>query len=435
MLRGRSGAATWGGQGADMIGPIRKLLASPKMLALADQVIVSASNFLTTLIAARLLPVDDFGRFSLAIMGTLFAANLHRAVFTQPMNVLGATEAMPQLASRMLALLRAQVFAIPLAAVFLGVLSYKLFPELGLLLAVVAYIASYFLQELLRRYWYTRGQQKRALFNDMISYGGQLLVLITAQALWGLSGAGIFAVMGATSLLAFVVGLRKIDMPHPVEHQPLGQVMAQHWGIAKWLILTVLAVWGAGQVYPFLIASLGPAVVATFSASRNILNVVGILVQSFGNYLPGRAALLLKQQGKFALRKHMLRTLAQAGMAALTLFGMVMWLAQPLLHLLYGGTYDHAAHLLRILTVGASCTILGSALGAYTLAMQDSRSSFLSNLGATVMTFTVGLWLIREYGVEGAAVATSLSLATAMLLQGMFVLIRYRRLPTGVGHA
>lgn len=418
-----------------MTGPTRKLLASPKMVALADQVIVSACNFLTTLIAARLLPVDDFGRFSLAIMGTLFAANMHRAILTQPMNVLGAAEGLPQLASRILALLKAHVIAIPLAAAFLAALSYKLFPDVGLLVAVVFYMASFFLQELLRRYWYVRGQLKRALVNDTISYGGQLLVLLTVQAVWGLSGAGVFAIMAATSLLAFLVGLSRIDLPHPVEHQPLGRLMVQHWGIAKWLILTVLAVWGAGQVYPFLIASLGPAVVAMFSASKNILNVVGILVQSFNNYLPGRAALLLRQQGKHALRHHMVRTLAHAGLAAVALLGMVMWLAQPLLHLLYGGTYDHAAYLLKILTLGASCTILGAALGAYSLAMEDSRSNFLANLGATVVTFTVGLWLIRQHGVDGAAIATSLSLATAMTLQGVFVLIRYRRLPEGVRHA
>ncbi len=414
---------------------IRKLWASPRMLALADQLIVSASSFLTTLIAARQLPVDDFGRFSLALIATLFAANMHRAILTQPMNVLGAAEAVPQLASRMLGLLRAHVFAIPLATVFLVALSYKLFPDLGLLLAVVFYMASYFLQELLRRYWYVRGQMKRALFNDMISYGGQVLLIVVAQVLWGLSAGALFAIMAVTSLLAFVIGLYKIDLPHPVEHQPLGLLMSQHWGIAKWLILTVLAVWGAGQVYPFLIASLGPAVVAMFSASKNILNIVGILVQSFNNYLPGRAALLLKQQGKHALRKHMVATVVQASLAALVLYGTMMWVAQPLLHLLYGGTYDHAAHLLKILTLGASCTILGAALGAYSLAMEDSRSNFLSNLGATAMTFTVGLWLIREHGVEGAAIATSLSLATAMLLQAMFVTLRYRRLPEAVGHA
>ncbi len=418
-----------------MIAVLRRLQASPRMMALADQVIVSACNFFTTLITARLLSVEGFGQFSLAIMGTLFAANLHRAVLTQPMNVLGATEGPSQLALRVLSLLKVHLFAIPLAACFIAVLSYHLFPSVAMFIAVVWYLAGFFLQELLRRYWYVRGQLGYAFINDVISYGGQLLLMLLVEWVWELDRVNVFIVMGITSWLGFLVGLMKVEWPRPRVSSSLWQTLSQHWRIARWLVLTVLAVWGAGQVYPFLIASLGPVVVATFSASKNILNVIGILVQSFGNYLPGRAALLLKEQGKQALRRHMLVTLGQSGLASFGLFVIVLWLAQPLLHLLYGGTYDHAAYLLQILAVGASCTILGAALGAYSLAMEDSRSNFLANLGATAMTFTAGLWLIREYGVEGAAIATSLSLATAMLLQALLVFLRYRSLPEGVQRA
>lgn len=418
-----------------MIGLIRRLWASARVMALADQVVVSACNFLTTLIAARLLTMEGFGQFSLAIMGTLFAANLHRAVLTQPMNVLGATEGPSQLALRVLSLLKAHLYAVPLAACFIAILSYHLFPKVAMFAAVVWYLAGYFLQELLRRYWYAKGQLGNAFVNDIISYGGQLVLMLLVEWVWELNRVNVFVVMGITSWLGFLVGLAKVEWPRPRVTPPLWQTMMQHWRIARWLVLTVLAVWGAGQVYPFLIASLGPVVVATFSASRNILNVIGILVQSFGNYLPGRAALLLKEQGKAALRRHMIVTLTQSGLASAALFVIVLWLAQPMLHLLYGGMYDHAAHLLKILAVGASCTILGAALGAYSLAMEDSRSNFLANLGATVMTFTAGLWLIREYGVEGAAVATSLSLATAMLLQALLVTIRFRSLPEGAQRA
>lgn len=423
------------GRNTAMIAVLRRLQASPRMMALADQVIVSACNFFTTLITARLLSVEGFGQFSLALMGTLFAANLHRAVLTQPMNILGATEGPPQLAGRMLALLKSHVYAIPLATCFIAILSYHLFPSVAMFVAVLWYLAGFFLQELLRRYWYVRGQLGNAFTNDLVSYGGQLLVMLLVELIWGLNRSNVFVAMGLTSWLGFFIGLAKVDWPRPLVSPPLWQILSQHWRIARWLVLTVLAVWGAGQVYPFLIASLGPVVVATFSASRNVLNVIGILVQSFSNYLPSRAALLLKEQGKAALRRHMLVTLGQSSLASLTLLVVVWWLARPLLHLLYGGTYDHADHLLKILVVGSSCTILGSALGAYSLAMEDSRSNFLANLGATAMTFTVGLWLIREYGMEGAAIATSLSLATAMLLQAMFVMMRYRSLPAGVRHA
>lgn len=409
---------------------MRKVWANQRLMALADQLVVSASNFLTSLLVARLLAMDGFGQYSLALMGTLFVANMQRAVFTQPMNILGAAETPAQLAARVCSMLQAHLYVVPLVALFIAILSYYLFPSVGMCIAVVWYLAGFLMQELPRRYWYSRMQIDRAFVNDLLSYGGQVLLVFIVHWGWGLTRVNVFVVMGATSWLAFLVGLRMVDRPRPrAAVPPVREMFAQHWGIARWLVLTVLAVWGAGQVYPFLIASLGPVAVAIFSAARNILNVVGILVQSYSNYLPTRAARLLQERGKRALRGHMVATIAQTGVAALGLFFAMQWLAQPLLHFLYGGNYDHAEQILKILAVGAACTVMGAALGAYSLAMEDSRSNFLANLGASAITFSLGFWLIREHGLVGAAIATSLSLATAASLQAIFVIARYRRLP------
>jgi O-antigen/teichoic acid export membrane protein len=72
--------------------------------------------------------------------------------------------------------------------------------------------------------------------------------------------------------------------------------------------------------------------------------------------------------------------------------------------------------------VGVFFSLLGAVFGSYALALQDARSTFLANLGGTVFTFTGGLWLLHAHGIYGAAIATCLSLATAALLQGCFVL-------------
>ena len=88
--------------------------------------------------------------------------------------------------------------------------------------------------------------------------------------------------------------------------------------------------------------------------------------------------------------------------------------------------------MLRILAVGTFFSLIGTVLGAYSLAMEDSRSSFLANLGATGFTFTVGLWLIQAHGISGAAAATTLSVAVSMLLQGYLVFLRLNKLPNGV---
>lgn len=424
------------GAGNDMMqaAKVRSMIAKPGTLAFADQALVSAGNFFSLLLIARHLAAEKFGLFSLAMMSLLFMANLHRAIFTQPLNILGAAESLPCVTGRMWTLLRAQLLAIPLAALLLTGLSLHFFPQAALLFGTICYVAGFYLQEMSRRYWYTVHRLERAIASDVISYGGQLALLALLAASGRLDGAIALATMGAASFAAFLFDLwRMKPAPGLTGHalRPLRLLFIQHWPLSRWLLLTVLAMWGGSQLYPFLLAALGPVAVASYVACRNLLNAIGVLIQSVGNYLPVRAASLLKRRGKLALRSHLLRTLAQAASFGLAFVLLIVLAAGPLMHLVYGGRYDSAAPLLRMLALATLFTLLGAVLGAYSLAMEDSRASFVANLGATCVALTLGIWLIHTHGLQGAAIAATLGTGTSMVLQATLVWRRFNRLPHG----
>ena len=407
---------------------LRRSLSHPRTMALLDQCVVSCCNFLTMLFIGRWLPAHEFGLFSLAMLIVLFLSNLHRAILTQPLNVLGAKEAEIELLTRFWALLRAHVVVLPIAIAVLICMSFSFFPRMDLAIGAACYLVCFLLQETVRRYWYTNGRIDRALISDLVSYGGQAVVLVAFELIVKVECDSAFVILALTSLAGFVVGLFGIKRVHTLDRSTIRTVAAQHWTLSRWLLLTVLALWGSSQMYPFLIVNLGPVAIASFSVSRNLLNVMGIVVQSVVNYLPTRAAVLLSQEGELAFRRHILKTLAQSVVAsAVFVLGMQI-LAEPILHVLYGGAYDAAAPLLRVLSLGMVFSLLGAVLGSYALAMHDSRSTFLSNFGSAVFTFTGGLWLIHLYGVYGAAIAACLSLAVAAVLQAFFVMGALNRL-------
>jgi O-antigen/teichoic acid export membrane protein len=413
------------------VAKIRSAIAKPGALAFADQALVSAGNFFSLLLVARHVAAEKFGLFSLAMMSLLFLANLHRAAFTQPMNILGAAESLPCVTVRMLALLRAQLLAIPLAALLLAVLALHFFPQMALLLGAICYITGFYLQEMSRRYWYTLHRVERAIASDIISYGGQLAALAVLAASGRLDGAIALTTMGAASFAAFLFDLWRMESMSAArrhELRSLRLLVVQHWPLSRWLLLTVLAMWGGSQLYPFLLATLGPVAVASYVACRNLLNAIGVMIQSVGNYLPVRAAALLQRRGKTALRNHLLRTLVQAALFGLAFVLLVVLAAEPLMHLAYGGRYDSAVPLLRMLALATLFTLLGAVLGAYSLAMEDSRASFLANLGATCVALSAGAWLIHTKGLHGAAIAATLSTATSMTLQAMLVWRRFNSL-------
>lgn len=70
-------------------GILRRLGKVP--WAVADQLLISATNFVTMVLLARGLSREDFGRFTLVYSILMFANALQSALVTQAHNVLGAT--------------------------------------------------------------------------------------------------------------------------------------------------------------------------------------------------------------------------------------------------------------------------------------------------------------------------------------------------------
>ena len=404
-------------------------IENARVLAVTDQAMISGCNFVSVLYLARVLSPSDFGTFSLALLCTLCMSNLHRATITQPMNVLGSGEHALEVAARLLALLRLHAVVIPLAVTALLLLAVHFFPDAKVAGAAAGYIACTFFQETIRRYWYTLQRFRRAVFTDLLAYGGRIILLPIAGSLWSLTSSDVFLIMTLPILSAILVDVRRLPPRNPSHCMTVGQVVRQHWPLSRWLVLTVLAVWGGSQAYPFLLSPLGPATVATFMACRNLLNATTVVIQSIDNYLPVRAAALLRSGGKGALTQHLVRTLVVTAAGGAAFSVMMVTAALPLLHLIYGGAYDDAAPILRILPLGTLAALMATVLGAYSLAMEDARASFFSNVGASAMSFTVGVWMVTADGIRGAAVAAVLTATAALVLQATFVVTRLRALP------
>lgn len=405
---------------------LKDLVAAPQTLSLLDQIVVSGSNFFTLIYLGRHLDAEQYGFFSLAMIAVLFLANLQRALITRPMELLRGAESAEHFLGRLIVLFRVLCLMTLIAIALLGVFSIRFFPYPDLFASCAVYAACFFLQEMMRRYWYAINNIRGAFRSDLVSYGGQVAGLFAVEMIWGVNGSSAFAVMAATSLAAFAWDVRVSNLCAGAPHLSMRDIVRQNWRISKWLTLSVFVIWGAGQVYPLLVAELGPVAVGTFAAGNNIMRGVSLLVQTVDNYLPSRAAVLLHEKGVREFRRHLVRTVSCNAGAGL-LFALIVYVfADRIMHVVYDGAYDGDTHVLRLMVPGAFCNLMGAILGAYSLAMADARASFLANLAATVCTFTLGYWCIRTYGITGAAIAFSLTAATSMIVQGCLVTARLK---------
>ena len=144
--------------------------------ALADQTMVSGVNFLTGILLARYLGLEEFGRFTLAWMAVLFVNSIQHAAINSPMMSIGPKQPEAESSAYYRAVVLQQivlsglVFLLLLAGVHL---SGIVFPEwrvegLALPLAVAALACQF--QDFLRRYFFRRGRGAAAFANDAARY-------------------------------------------------------------------------------------------------------------------------------------------------------------------------------------------------------------------------------------------------------------------------
>lgn len=401
---------------------------STKYWALADQAVQSATNFATMVLAARYLEIETFAHFSLAYLAVLFASSFHRTWATQPMNVLGQQQP-DRFASRVYALWHAHALLIPAGMLIVAGVSPFAFAEPALVAATCIYLGVFFLQEMQRRYAYTIFKIRQATLVSLAMAGVQMvglaLLVITdhdSSAEWMLQLA-LSQLVGVA--LGFVL-VRPPSNPAASERQGAASVLREHFQHSRWVIASQLVFWASSQMYPFLLAGVGPVQAATFNAGMSILNVANVLRMTLANYLPAHAGRIAARQGGEALSAYTRRALKVIAAAGIVSWLVLLAVAAPVVHMLYGDKFEGAVDVLRWVALGMLASMLSVVLNAVALVFGSTRNIFVSNLLGAVFSCTAGIYLTFQYGLQGAIWSNVAGYSIPALLQFIHLWPRIR---------
>jgi O-antigen/teichoic acid export membrane protein len=392
--------------------------------ALFDQAIVSAANFLTGLLVARSLGASDLAAYSLAFTTINGLSSVQRAVVSQPMNILGASETADQRLARYRALVRLQAWLWPACVPMVLAIGWWYFPDPWLVAGTLAFLLAFCLQDLVRRFHYSGGEQvRRALPIDLLAFGGQLVMLVVGWLTGHLTASSVLWWMGAPLLIAFAWGhwqLTRQPATAPTDGSPhrSGTLLQEHWQQSRWVALSIVLFLASSQLLPFQIASFGdPDAVADYHAANVLMNALNVVRFTVGNYLPGRAAWVLAESGLSGLRRYLGRlTVAYLGLATLA-FSLFAVLGPWLIDALFDGQYPGAQALIGPM---AAIHLLAMSSLVTTTAAQvlgETRLIFVANVVATVAAWGLGPWLIAQHGMTGAMGALALGLLVPALIQ------------------
>jgi O-antigen/teichoic acid export membrane protein len=407
------------------MGPIARLArALPKSSwALADQALASATNFVTMVLIARVLSPAAFGAFALLYTALLFTTGFQSTVVTQPHNVLGAvknghlyrryTSSTAATQVGFAALIGGVILA---AGVVTALLGWSVAP---LLFGLAAASAAWMTQEFVRRVLYTEGRFRGAFFNDLISYGGQTVMVAGLWRLDRLTDVSALYAIAATSALGVAVGVWQIRRSLIREFSR--DDIRGNWHFGKWLAGAFIAYWFSSQLYLYLSAlMLGTAATGTLKAAFVVLGPLNVLLVFIDTTTPIALTRTLASSGERAMHAQLKRTIAWASPLVGGYCLVVVVLAGPMLHLFFGQRYTDAGTVLVLVAVNYFVIFLTRTLGAAVRAKRLTKWVFLGNVCSGLAAITLGWLIIAVGGVHGAVVGMIVSsvIAGLVLLRG-----------------
>jgi O-antigen/teichoic acid export membrane protein len=377
--------------------------------ALADQAMVSGVNFLTGILLARYLGVEEYGRFTLAWMSVLLANSIQHAMINSPMMSIGPKHSENEAPTYYGAIIFQQIvfscliFLVFFAGVHWSGVVFQEWKVEGLALPLASAALAFQSHDFLRRYFFTRGRVTAAFVNDAIRYLGQIAVLVwvfmsfgdtadSADALW------VIAIMAAVSTVFGAFLVERVELNVAI----LRATTLRHWHFSKWLGASALLQWTSGNF--FLIAAgtlLGSTAVGALRAAQNLMGITHILFKGMENVVPIQASRYYHENGPAKLRTYLGKLLVNGGLATLIIaltFSVVpgFWL-----NLFYGESYAVYDHLVRWFAVIYIFIFLGFPLRVGLRAVEHMKPIFWSYVMISVFSLAAAYPMVRWWGLTG----------------------------------
>jgi O-antigen/teichoic acid export membrane protein len=408
-------------------------------MALADQVMISGSNFLTNIVLVRGLGLSEYGKYSIAYVLLLYANALQMSFVASPMLSIAplmSGKEKRQFVSGMLAvqllasLLVFAVFALAGAALHI----FTTFYSLPCIFAFAFCVGTFQLQDWLRRYYFLYNKGKFAIGSDFISYFVQLVLLFILWRAGHLTLFRTFQVMCITSVAALVMGPITDRLRPEIKH--LRETWARCKSLSRDLLIANQVRWfGVQGVLLIGTGIVGTAAAGGLRATLSLAGPVNLVLTSIENVIPIRIAEELKRTGAKGAYVLTRRTIVGGTVLFSLLLVPVGIFGRPILRILYGPAMM-AFYVPMLLQLGSIVVQIASNLWVYFYrGVRDTRALLRGNALSAITSIATVYLFGRLWQAPGIVLASLLGMASAVMYF-MLHWVRHReelvlRYPTG----
>jgi O-antigen/teichoic acid export membrane protein len=415
-------AGRW--QRSRLLDRLQQAAQSNSLLTLIDQVIYSASNFLTAVIVARAGAAHEFGLFFLGLRITDYFREIGNVLIWSPYMFLS-----PQLRQAEHARYTGSTLIHQVGFSFLGALllifTTFLLPSLSQPAEVVsamwplALVAAMVpLQEYSRRICFANLQTTAVIVFDgivtLLQLGGLALLAHTGR----LSVKNAYWLIGAANGAAALCWVVWARGDRTLAKDQVLPDFQRNFAMGKWLLGGNLTLLAGQQVFPWSLGVLhGAAATGAYAASEGVINFIRAFMISVQNHLGPSLAHAWARGGAAQLQRVVQRSTLLLGIVVGGLCAITALLGGTLVRLIYGNQYKGLQLLVALLAANIFVQAI-TISHAYALSAADRPEiNFKINLIGLGLCISVGLILVKSFGPLGAAIGLLLASLIASLLR------------------
>lgn len=381
------------------------------VLSIADQAVVSATNFAITIILGRLCGKPEVGLYYLALQIVFFARGVQEQLISSPYLVYAGRrrgrDAQVYAGSSLvheLALLAGVSFLLGITSLT-GMMSPALAEVLGLLAIAAPLIL---LREYIRQVAFADLRVVEALSLDSAVCLLQIVGLLIAAWCGVLSTSLTYLILGMGCGVATLVWLVRRGGTFAAEQQAIYADWLHNWNFGRWALASQLLGSSVPFVLPWIVAGThGEAATGTLGVGTTLIGFANMFVLGLSNFICPRAAQAFASGGP----RELVGVLKQATamyLSVLVPFALAMIFAgQPLMTFVYGPEFADAGLIMAVLACGAVANSLGITAGNGLWAMELPRANFRADVCALVAWIIATALLVGPYGAFGAALASA----------------------------
>lgn len=391
---------------------------------ISDQVVVSLSSFLATVIVGRVCGQHELGVYGLAVSIFWLAAGIPNAIVWTPYTSRAARLPAPRQATFAgSALVHAVGIAFLLAGAML-LLGWLPAPVLSrhawfgpMCVALAPFTVMMLLREHVRRLNLAHFRYKDLLAVDVPVGVIQVALLLSLAYVGALSATWALMAVAVSCGGAIVWLIHERDRFHFQSRRA-----ALHWNynlrFGRWLLCVSLMWLLADSSYRWLVVMLhGTESLGQFAAAQNIVLLLNPVLLTVTNWTQAASAHRLAVGGTSALRRMTIRsTLHLAFWSGIALAALAA-VGGPLVELIFGGVFAGLGPAVATLCLGMFARIVAIPVDGAIVALQRGRVLVIAGSLRLVTIVAAGVPLIAWRGLEGVGYAMAASAAAGAVVE------------------